>query len=656
MPLVGIQNIAHHFQARRDAPHGYPIKISHINKIPGQARGLYLRLTLIPMLSTLKQYFGYDQLRPAQEPVIASILGGKDTLAIMPTGGGKSLCYQLPALMFSGLTIVISPLIALMHDQVQSLNKNGVNAVYLNSSQSAEEQSEIWTILHEIKAKGNTSGVDDLKLIYTSPERLLANDKQFLSFLTGLPISLIAIDEAHCVSSWGHDFRPEYSQLSILKDIFPTTPIIALTATADELTRKDILEKLNLSNPKTFISSFDRPNIHYQVQSKGEPYSQLMDFIKSWPNQAGIVYCLSRKSTEEVANKLNKLGIKAKAYHASIEKIEKEKAYSQFMADEIQVICATIAFGMGIDKPNVRWVAHWNLPKNIESYYQETGRAGRDGLPSEAMLIYNAGDAFTLRKFIDNDSNNTEIGKLFRSIQHDKLDRLLEFCQTGHCRRRVLLQYFQEKSETDCGNCDCCDSPRAKINGKILAQKIMSAIYRTEQRFGIGYIIDLLLGISNDRIVKYGHDKLPTFGIGKDMAKETWMFYANQLIDLGLIDIKYDGFIKTLGLNESSNEILASKKTVELIKHKPKEEKVRVRRGKQDLDLLDNEQVLFGKLREKRKEIAAREKVPPFVVFSDQTLVYIAKQKPRDFTEFAQISGVGSVKLKKYAKDFLEVI
>jgi ATP-dependent DNA helicase RecQ len=642
MPLVGIL-----------------LKIKYINQIPGQAQGLSLQLkTLLLMLQALKQYFGYDQLRPAQEPVIANIIEGNDTLAIMPTGGGKSLCYQLPALLLPGLTIVISPLIALMHDQVQSLNKNGVNAVYLNSSQSAEEQSEIWNILNEVKAKGNTNGVDDLKLIYTSPERLLANDNYFLKYLQNLPISLIAIDEAHCVSSWGHDFRPEYSQLSVLKEIFSTTPIIALTATADELTRKDILEKLRLNKPKTFISSFDRPNIHYKVESKGDPYTQLTDFIKSWPNQAGIVYCLSRKSTEEVANKLNKLGIKAKAYHASIDKAHKEQAYSEFMADNIQVICATIAFGMGIDKPNVRWVAHWNLPKNIESYYQETGRAGRDGLPSEAMLIYNAGDAFTLRRFIDNGSstNPTVSNQLFRSIQHDKLDRLLEFCQTGHCRRRVLLQYFQEKSETDCGNCDCCDSPRAKIDGKVIAQKILSAIYRTEQRFGIGYIVDLLIGIGNERMSKYGHDTLPTFGIGKDMDKETWMFYANQLIDLGLIDIKYDGFIKTLGLNEYSNEILTGKKAVELIKHKLKEEKVRVRRGKQALDLTDNEQVLFDKLRTKRSEIASREKVPPFVVFSDQTLLYIAKQKPRDLTEFSQISGVGVVKLKKYGKDFLGVI
>jgi ATP-dependent DNA helicase RecQ len=608
------------------------------------------------MLQTLKQYFGYDTLRPAQEPVIANVLAGRDTLAIMPTGGGKSLCYQLPALVLPGLTIVISPLIALMHDQVQSLNKNGVNAVYLNSSQSSEEQNEIWEILREIKAKGNASDVDDLKLIYTSPERLLANDNYLLEFLKDLPISLIAIDEAHCVSSWGHDFRPEYSQLSILKTLFPSTPIIALTATADELTRKDILKKLNLNDPQTFISSFDRPNIHYRVESKGDPYEQLTDFIKSWPKQAGIVYCLSRKSTEEVANKLNKIGIKAKPYHASIDKSEKEATYSDFMADKIQVICATIAFGMGIDKPNVRWVAHWNLPKNIESYYQETGRAGRDGLPSEAMLIYNAGDAFTLRRFIDNDNNNTEMGKLFRTIQHDKLDRLLEFCQTGHCRRRVLLQYFQEKALTDCGNCDCCDFPRDKIDGTILAQKIMSAIFRTEQRFGIGYIVDLLLGISNERMVKYGHDKLPTFGIGRDLAKEVWIFYTNQLIDLGLVSVVYDVFIKTLALGEAASDVLTGKKKLELIKFKPKEEKVRVRKSKPNMELSDEDMELFEKLRERRSEIAKREKIPAFVVFGDQTLYFITKNRPNNLDKFANISGVGSVKLKKYGREFVEVV
>ncbi|MBC7406673.1 MAG: DNA helicase RecQ [Candidatus Parcubacteria bacterium] len=608
------------------------------------------------MLPTLKQYFGYDKLRPAQEPVISNVLAGKDTLAIMPTGGGKSMCYQLPSLILPGLTVVISPLIALMHDQVQSLTKNGITAAYINSSQSTEEQDQVWNRLKDIKQKGHTRDEGDLKMIYTSPERLLANDKYFLNYLTGLPISLVAIDEAHCVSSWGHDFRPEYSQLSILKELFPSTPIIALTATADQLTRKDILEKLRLTNPKTFISSFDRPNIHYRVETKADPYEQLIDFIRSWPDQAGIVYCLSRKSTEEVAAKLSKLGIKAKPYHANLDKSAKEKNFSDFMDDKIQVICATIAFGMGIDKPNVRFVAHWNLPKNIESYYQETGRAGRDGLPSEAMLIYNPSDAFTLRKFIDGDNNTGTNAQLFRAVQHDKLDRLLEFCQTGHCRRRILLQYFQEKIASDCNNCDCCDNPRLKIEGTVIAQKIMSAIYRTGQRFGISYIGDILLGIVNERTQKYGHTALPTFGIGKDQDKDTWLFYMNQLIDLGIIDIKYDGFIKTLGLNETSMNVLSGNKPVELIQYKPKEEKTRVKRAKVTNDLSESDTELFERLRGLRTVIARREKVPPFVVFGDQTLQFIARLRPKNMFEFANISGVGRVKLQKYGREFLEVI
>ena len=608
------------------------------------------------MLKTLKQYFGYDKLRPAQEPVISNVLAGNDTLAIMPTGGGKSMCYQLPSLILPGLTVVISPLIALMHDQVQSLTKNGITAAYINSSQSTEEQDQVWNCLKDIKQKGHTRGEGDLKMIYTSPERLLANDKYFLNYLTGLPISLIAIDEAHCVSSWGHDFRPEYSQLSILKELFPLTPIIALTATADQLTRKDILEKLRLTNPKTFISSFDRPNIHYRVETKADPYEQLTDFVRSWPEQAGIVYCLSRKSTEEVAAKLTKLGIKAKPYHANLDKSAKEKNFSDFMDDKIQVICATIAFGMGIDKPNVRFVAHWNLPKNIESYYQETGRAGRDGLPSEAMLIYNPSDAFTLRKFIDGDNNTGANAQLFRAVQHDKLDRLLEFCQTGHCRRRILLQYFQEKIASDCNNCDCCDNPRLKIEGTVIAQKIMSAIYRTGQRFGISYIGDILLGIVNERTQKYGHTALPTFGIGKDQDKDTWLFYMNQLIDLGIIDIKYDGFIKTLGLNETSMNVLSGNKSVELIQYKPKEEKTRVKRAKVTSDLSESDTELFERLRGLRTVIARREKVPPFVVFGDQTLQFIARLRPKNMFEFANISGVGRVKLQKYGREFLEVI
>jgi ATP-dependent DNA helicase RecQ len=610
------------------------------------------------MLSTLKQYFGYDTLRPAQEPVIESIMAGHDTLAIMPTGGGKSLCYQLPALLMDGLVIVISPLIALMHDQVESLAKNGVKAAFLNSSQSPLEKMEITKKLESIKQNGHASHVGDLKLLYVSPERLLADGSAFLEYLRGLPISLIAVDEAHCVSSWGHDFRPEYSQLSILKKLFPLVPILALTATADNLTRADILDKLKLHNPQTFVSSFDRPNIYYRVEPRGDAFEQLVGFVEAWPDQAGIVYCLSRKSCEEVATKLSKVGISALPYHANLTQDQKSRAYRQFMADQTQVIVATIAFGMGIDKPNVRFVAHWNLPKNIESYYQETGRAGRDGLPSEALLLYNASDAATLRGFIDKSSSSRPgvTDQLFRQIQHDKLERLLEFCQTGHCRRRVLLQYFGEKVTSDCHNCDCCSFPRAKIDGTVLAQKIMSAIYRTDQRFGVGYIVDILLGVPNERMQKYGHTILPTFGVGADVEKNAWMYYTNQLIDLGLVDVHYEGFIKTLRLNPAAMPILTGTETMELIQYQIQDKPNKTKQKVKKLGLLDADIELFEHLKQLRKMIASREEVPAFVVFGDATLVEIARKKPTNRDQFLQISGVGVTKLEKYSQEFLAVV
>lgn len=599
----------------------------------------------------LKSIFGFDTLRPSQIPVVESIMLGHDTLAIMPTGGGKSLCYQLPALINSGITIVVSPLIALMIDQVTSLRKNGVEACFLNSSQSSSEQSEN---MDKIK-----SGI--MKLVYVSPEKLFAQDKIFLEFLQGLDIALFAVDEAHCVSQWGHDFRPEYAQLGILKTMFPSVPILALTATADALTRTDIVNKLKITQCNIFISSFDRPNITYNVATKEDGYLQVRNFLDSWDGEAGIIYCLSRKSTEEVAKKLKSYGINAAPFHAGLETELKNETYNDFMQDRLQVVVATIAFGMGIDKSNVRFVVHWNLPKSIESYYQETGRAGRDGLPSEALLLFNPGDAATIRSFIGGNSPehlDEDKAVTFNKIQHDKLDRLIDFCQTGHCRRRVLLQYFEEKQPNDCMNCDCCLSPKEKMDGLIIAQKLLSAIGRTGQRYGANYILDVIIGAESDKIIKNGHDKIPTFGVGKNKSKKEWSNYLNQLSGIGSIEIKYDGFIKTLGLNDESKAILNSDRKVELVEYKEivKEKKpTREQRFKTKNSLSDEDQIVFDKLRSIRTDLAKRDKVPSFVIFSDASLLDMVQRRPTNSKEFGYVLGVGDLKQKKYWEVFTSV-
>jgi len=636
----------------------------------------------------LKRYFGYDTLRPSQIPVIEAILNKQDTLAIMPTGGGKSLCYQLPALYLPGLAVVVSPLIALMQDQVESLKENGVWAEYLNSSQSPLQQQNVWEAINDLTRFNNTqsrnqevqtdhfdttdqdsadnyslvdSASNQLKLLYISPEKLLADGGQLLRTFKSLPISLFAVDEAHCVSTWGHDFRPEYMQLGMLKKEFPHIPIIALTATADNLTRADILKRLNLNNPQTFVSSFDRPNIHYTVEPKINGFERLLSFIKARPNQAGIVYCLSRKSTESIAERLNDNGISALPYHAQLPKDQKDKAFNDFMRDEVQVVTATIAFGMGIDKPNVRFVAHWNLPKNIEHYYQETGRAGRDGLPSEAILLYDPGDAFTLARFIDGGSEDVK-GKTheekehFRTLQHDKLNRLLEFCQTGHCRRRVLLNYFGDKMEQDCQKCDCCDNPRDKMDGTVITQKILSAIGRTGQQYGAGYILDILRGNTSDRIRTNQHDTLPTFGIGKDIEREAWTYYVNQLIDLGIINTIYTEKFKFLRFSPEALEILQQQKKVELICYQKPQKQVKKEHQKQSFDLNETQARLFEELKILRKTLAKQENVPAFVIFGDATLLNMISLMPTNVEDFGYVSGVGKRKQAKYGDIFVKTI
>lgn len=592
---------------------------------------MLLKETQEKLLPTLKKYFGYDSFRNLQLEVIESVLSKKDNLVIMPTGGGKSICFQLPAILFEGLTLVISPLIALMKDQVDGLNANGIAADYFNSSQESKEHNAIFEKVLQNK----------IKLLYVAPESLslLGN------FLNEEFISCIAIDEAHCISSWGHDFRPSYQQLGFLKKSLPNTPIIALTATADKATRQDILQQLNIPKATQFLTSFDRKNITLQVRPANDRISQIMDFIKKKPNQAGIIYCLSRKSTEQLANKLKQNGISAAPYHAGL--IFKERATTQesFLFDKVQVICATIAFGMGIDKSNVRWVIHYNMPKNIEGYYQEIGRCGRDGLKANALLFHSYSDVIQLRKFASGASNE--------EVQIAKLERMKQFSEATTCRRKILLSYFGELLAEDCGNCDVCKNPPKFIEGTVIAQKALSVISRLKEQEAIGTVIDVLRGANNATILDKGYHKLKSHGVGKEISWRDWQQYIIQLINQGYCEIAFHKN-NALQLTAFSKKVLFEKEVVKLTK--PIAYKEQVAKTKETKVKRTKKDTLFERLRKLRQEISLTENIPAYLVFNDATLKEMEKERPMCEAEFLEISGVGQRKLEVYGADFITEI
>lgn len=589
-------------------------------------------------LSVLKSVFGYQSFRKGQEEVINAALNGQDALVVMATGNGKSLCYQIPALCFEGLTLVISPLISLMKDQVDQLQANGIEADFLNSSQTLEQQQQVQNKL--------ISG--QLKLLYVSPEKVMTNT--FFQLISYSKVSFIAIDEAHCISQWGHDFRPEYTQLGGLKASFPHAPIMALTATADYATRQDILTHLNLENPHKYIGSFDRPNIRYTLEEKYKPMEQLTRFVLAQKGKSGIIYCNSRNKVERIAESLRNKGISAAAYHAGMETALRERVQQDFQRDNVQVVVATIAFGMGINKSNVRFVAHFDLPRSIESYYQETGRAGRDDLPAEAVLFYEPADYAWLQKILLEKPETSQ-----RQIEQHKLEAIGEFAESQTCRRLVLLNYFGEHRQTPCNNCDICLDPPKKYDGLVDAQKVMSAIYRVGQCYGAHYVIAVLRGMHNQKIIERQHDKLSVYGIGKDKSKEHWQSVIRQLIHLGFVQQVISELNPTLQLTEGAKAILKGEEPLELamprisaiskIAHNPQRQSV----ANYDKDL-------FARLRFLRKQIADKENIPPYIVFNDATLQEMAQYMPTSNIEMLQINGVGSIKLERFGQPFMALI
>ena len=594
--------------------------------------------TIAPPTATriLKDYYGFDAFRPPQEDIVNDLITGLDLLVLMPTGGGKSLCYQIPSLLRSGVGIVVSPLIALMEDQVASLKLLGIRAAYYNSSLNSTEARSVLAALHN----------GALDILYIAPERLLS--EAFLERLQECPLALFAIDEAHCISQWGHDFRPEYAALGALKSHFPHVPIIALTATADRQTQQDILRKLNYQ-PKQYVASFNRPNIHYRVVAKNNAIKQLNQFLETQSQQSGIVYCGTRANVERVAAKLQELGYRARGYHAGLPHKERRDVQSDFRYDRIDIVVATIAFGMGIDKPNVRFVVHHDLPKTIESYYQETGRAGRDGMPAQALLLYDPADSARLRSFIATTPVEAQ-----RRVENNKLTHMLAFAEATHCRRQILLRYFDESFEQACNNCDVCDNPPATTDATVDAQKLLSCIYRMRQNYGLTHLIDVLRGSTSEKVKQAGHHLLTTFAIGKDKPAAYWKHLAWQLIHRDYCFQDSEHF-NVLRLTAKAKPVLLGEEQIAVtVQNYELKEPGKKKKERSATDHISSP--TFEILRILRRKLADEENKPPFMIFSDATLYEMAKIKPKTMEQLLSVSGVGQYKLTHYGQAFLEVL